>query len=163
MPVWNNRFFDSHFSKERMKYYLYSLPAFCCLILAVPAAFDSPPPVGSITKLVLYDADSDAVITAFDPLLSGHAIDTALYGDNFSIVAEWVPIVSGFARTTTFGNANRFDSWGTALEIATAGHVFQVLVTNSVGLATDQYLRGGDLDIQEGEVRLGFNIFRILN
>lgn len=82
---------------------------------------------------------------------------------NLSVVAEWVPIISGFSRTTTFGNANRFDSWGAALEIATAGHVFQVMVTNSVGLATDQYLRGGDLDIQEGDVRLGFNIFRILN
>lgn len=82
---------------------------------------------------------------------------------NFSLVAEWVPIVSGFSRTTTFGNANRFDSWGTAFEIATGGHVFQILFTNSVGLATDQYLRGGDLDIQEGDIRLGFNIFRILN
>ena len=82
---------------------------------------------------------------------------------NFSVVAEWVPIVAGFSRTTTFGNANRFDAWGTAFEIAVGGHVFQILVTNSVGLTTDQYLRGGDLDLQEGEVRLGFNIFRILN
>lgn len=82
---------------------------------------------------------------------------------NFSIVAEWVPIFSGFSRTTTFGNVNRFDSWGTAFEIAVGGHVFQILVTNSVGIATDQYLRGGDLDIQDGDTRLGFNIFRILN
>ena len=82
---------------------------------------------------------------------------------NFSITAEWVPIVSGFTRTATFGNQNRFDSWGAGLEIATGGHVFQILLSNSVGLTTDQYLRGGDLDIQEGDVRLGFNIFRILN
>ena len=85
------------------------------------------------------------------------------FSGNFSIVGEWVPIVSGFTRTLTFGNENRFDSWGTALEIAVGGHVFQIMLTNSVGIATDQYLRGGDLDIQEGDVRLGFNIFRILN
>lgn len=81
---------------------------------------------------------------------------------NVSLVAEWVPIVSGYARTLTFGNVNRFDSWGGGLEISIGGHVFQVVVTNSVGLATDQYLRGGDLDIESGDVRLGFNIFRLL-
>ena len=80
-----------------------------------------------------------------------------------SLVGEWVPIVSGFTRTFTFGNDIRFDSWGGGLEIATAGHVFQVVVTNSVGLTSDQYLRGGDLDLFEGDMRLGFNIFRVLN
>jgi hypothetical protein len=37
------------------------------------------------------------------------------------------------------------------------------VVTNSVGLTSDQYLRGGDLDLSEGDMRLGFNIFRVLN
>ena len=98
-----------------------------------------------------------------DPLLTIGLGGRWRFYRNFSVVAEWVPIVSGFVRTQTFGNQNRFDSWGAALEIATGGHVFQILITNSVGLATDQYLRGGDLDIQEGDTRLGFNIFRILN
>lgn len=80
-----------------------------------------------------------------------------------SLVGEWVPIVGGYTQTTTFGNDNRFDSWAGGLEIATAGHVFQVLVGNSVGIATDQYLRGGDLDVREPDFRLGFNIFRVLN
>ena len=80
-----------------------------------------------------------------------------------SVIGEWVPIVSGFTRTITFGNDIRFDSWGGGLEIATAGHVFQIVVTNSVGITSDQYLRGGDLDLFEGEMRLGFNIFRVLN
>lgn len=81
---------------------------------------------------------------------------------NVSFVAEWVPIVGGYARTSTFGNVNRFDSWGGGLEISLGGHVFQIVVTNSVGLATDQYMRGGDLDIEKGDVRVGFNIFRLL-
>ncbi len=80
-----------------------------------------------------------------------------------SIIGEWVPIVSGFNRALVFGNDVRFDSWGGGLEIATAGHVFQIIVTNSVGLTSDQYLRGGDLDLFEGDMRLGFNIFRVLN
>ena len=80
-----------------------------------------------------------------------------------SAIGEWAPIVSGFTRTLTFGNDIRFDSWGGGLEIATAGHVFQIILTNSVGLTSDQYLRGGDLDLFEGEMRLGFNIFRVLN
>ncbi|QXD16766.1 hypothetical protein GQ464_007460 [Rhodocaloribacter litoris] len=81
---------------------------------------------------------------------------------NLSLLAEWTPILSGYTRTTTFGNDNRFDSWGGGLEIATAGHIFQIVVTNSVGIATDQYLNGGDLDLRDGDVRLGFNIYRIL-
>lgn len=84
------------------------------------------------------------------------------FHQNLSFVAEWVPIVTGYARTSTFGNVNRFDSWGGGLEIAVGGHVFQIVLTNSVGLATDQYLRGGDLDIEDRDVRLGFNIFRLL-
>jgi hypothetical protein len=81
---------------------------------------------------------------------------------SFALVGEWVPIVSGYARTNTFGNDNRFDSWAGGIEIATPGHVFQIVVSNSVGLATDQYLRGGDLDLRDAEMRLGFNIFRVL-
>lgn len=85
---------------------------------------------------------------------------------NLALVGEWVPIVSGYTRTQTFGNDIRFDTWGGGLEIGTAGHVFQIVLSNSAGLTTDQYLRGGDLDIRDaldGDLRLGFNIFRILN
>jgi len=85
---------------------------------------------------------------------------------NITIFGEWVPILSGYVRTRTLGNLNRFDSWGAGLEITTGGHVFQIVVSNSAGIATDQYLRGGDLDVRDvldGEFRLGFNIFRVLN
>lgn len=80
-----------------------------------------------------------------------------------SLVGEWVPIVAGYTLTSTYGNFNRFDSWGGGIEITTSGHVFQIVLANSVGLATDHYMRGGDLDVTKGDVRLGFNIFRILN
>jgi len=79
---------------------------------------------------------------------------------------EWVPIVSGYTLTDTFGNFNRFDSWGTGFEVATGGHSFQIVLSNSVGLASDQYFGGGDLDPTDffnGDIRLGFNIYRVLN
>jgi hypothetical protein len=102
-----------------------------------------------------------------DPLLTiglgGRWTFVQLARTRFSIVGEWVPIVSGFTRTTTFGNDIRFDTWGGGVEISVGGHVFQIIVSNSVGLTSDQYLRGGDLDIADGEMRLGFNIFRVLN
>jgi mono/diheme cytochrome c family protein len=82
---------------------------------------------------------------------------------NLSLIGEWTPILTGYTRTRTFGNENRFDSWGGGLEIATGGHIFQIVVSNSVGIATDQYLNGGDLDVRDGDMRLGFNIYRILN
>jgi hypothetical protein len=81
---------------------------------------------------------------------------------HLALIAEWVPIASGYVRTTTFGNDIRFDSWGGGLEIRTTAHVFQIVLSNTVGLTSDQYLRGGDLDITEPDVRLGFNIHRIL-
>ncbi len=101
-----------------------------------------------------------------DPLLTLGLGARWRFGRNLSLVAEWVPIVSGYVRTTTFGNDIRFDTWGGGLEITTGRHVFQIVVGNSVGLTSDQYLRGGDLDVRrffDGDVRLGFNIFRILN
>ncbi len=84
------------------------------------------------------------------------------FHQNLSLLAEWVPILAGYERTTTFVNQNRFDSFGGGFEIAVGGHVFQIVVTNSVGLTTDQYMRGGDLDIAKPDLRLGFNIFRLL-
>lgn len=85
---------------------------------------------------------------------------------NVSIFGEWVPILSGYVRTRTFGNLNRFDSWGGGVQITTSGHVFQIVFSNSAGVTTNQSLRGGDLDVRnvlDGEFRLGFNIFRVLN
>ena len=40
-------------------------------------------------------------------------------------------------------------------------HVFQVYLTNSEGISTDQSMNGGDLDIRDGDMRVGFAIYRI--
>jgi len=106
-------------------------------------------------------------VSGEDPLLTvglgGRWVFKQMARTRFSLVGEWVPIVSGYTRSSTFGNDVRFDSWGGGVEISVGGHVFQVVVSNSVGLTSDQYLRGGDLDLADGDMRLGFNIFRILD
>lgn len=105
----------------------------------------------------------DETLDDEDPLITMGLGGRWRFTRTLSIVGEWVPIVSGYTRTLIFGNDIRFDSWGGGLEIATAGHVFQIVLTNSVGLTSDQYLRGGDLDVFEDGPRLGFNIFRTFN
>ncbi len=70
----------------------------------------------------------------------------------FSLTGEWIPVVSGYSTG--------HDSWGLGLDWEVGGHAFQVVVTNSLGLTTDQFIPGGDLRFSDSEVRIGFSIFR---
>jgi hypothetical protein len=74
--------------------------------------------------------------------------------DEFSLIVEWAPSLAGYN--------NLYSSWGFGVEKKIGGHVFQVFVTNSIGLLATQYLPGGDLKLGDGDFRVGFNIFRIL-
>ena len=109
---------------------------------------------------ILFNADPS--VSGEDPLITLGLGGRVHLWKSLSLVADWVPIVSGYTLTTTFGEFNRFDAYGVGLEIFVGGHVFQIVLTNSAGLATDQYMRGGDLDPENLDLRLGFNIFRIL-
>jgi hypothetical protein len=72
--------------------------------------------------------------------------------DDFSLIAEWVPPLAGYE--------DFYSGWGFGVEKKIGGHVFQLFVTDSVGLIASQYLPGGDLRLGDGDFRLGFNIFR---
>ncbi len=115
--------------------------------------------LGVVPGVLVNPAES---VEGEDPLVTVGLATEWNFHQNLSLVAEWAAILAGYTRTATFGNDIRFDSWGAGLQIATAGHVFQIVVSNSVGLTADQYLRGGDLDIRDGHMRLGFNIFRVI-
>jgi hypothetical protein len=82
----------------------------------------------------------------------------ALLFDDFSIIAEWVPVLAGYK--------DYINGWGLGVEKKIGGHVFQVFISNCYGLSAPQYLIGGDLGQFEtgffDQFRLGFNIFRIL-
>ncbi|MEW5900095.1 MAG: DUF5777 family beta-barrel protein, partial [Acidobacteriota bacterium] len=72
--------------------------------------------------------------------------------DDLSLIAEWVPVLAGYKDLV--------DSWGLGIEKKIGGHVFQVFITNSLGMTASQFLPGGDLLLSDGDFRFGFNIFR---
>jgi hypothetical protein len=67
----------------------------------------------------------------------------------FSVIGEWLPVLAGHRAEA--------NGWGFGLEDKIGGHVFQVFLTNSLGITSDRFIPGGDL--RKG-VRIGFNIFR---
>lgn len=73
--------------------------------------------------------------------------------DNLSLVAEWIPVLSGYKEKSK--------GWGAGLEWKIGGHVFQIFALNSFGLPTAQYLPGGDFSLSESDFRFGFSIFRL--
>jgi hypothetical protein len=81
--------------------------------------------------------------------------------EKVALVGEWTPVLAGPSRI----RSSRYHTWAAGVELTTAGHVFQIVMSNGLGLTTDQYLRGGTLNgnVLDGNVRLGFNIFRILD
>jgi Membrane bound beta barrel domain (DUF5777) len=73
-------------------------------------------------------------------------------GSRYALTGEWIVQTSGVQAP--------FQSASLGFSVATAHHVFQLLVTNTQGHHTDLYVPGGDLDARDGEFRLGFNISR---
>lgn len=73
--------------------------------------------------------------------------------DRFSLSAEYLPVFSG--RFT--GTVNSF---GTALNIDTGGHIFQLFFTTSQ-FHNEQFIMANNRDrFEKGELRFGFNIHR---
>ena len=72
--------------------------------------------------------------------------------NEFSIIAEWVPALTGYKEIES--------GWGLGIEARIGGHVFQVFVNNALGLTPAQVLPGGDLRLGDFDFRIGFNIFR---
>ena len=68
------------------------------------------PLVGSVTKLVLYDANANAPIATFDPLNGGAVIDVNTYGTSFSIVAEVTGAVGSIKFALDGNESHRVES-----------------------------------------------------
>lgn len=73
-------------------------------------------------------------------------------GKEISLLFEIIPVLAGYHAKVT--------GWGLGIEKKIGGHVFQIYVLNSVGITGPQYLPGGDLCLNDGDFRFGFNIFR---
>ena len=69
-----------------------------------------------------------------------------------SLSAEWIGQTAGVKAP--------YQSFSLAWGVATARHAFTLLATNTQGAHTDLVAPGGDLDVEKGYFRLGFNISR---
>ncbi len=72
----------------------------------------------------------------------------------WSVLVEWNPTVTGWRSShnpLSFG-----------IELETGGHFFKIILTNSYLLNPSQFLTGADIDFNDTEWRIGFNITRLL-
>jgi len=73
-------------------------------------------------------------------------------GPRYALTGEWIVQASGVEAP--------FQSASLGFSMATARHVFHLILTNTQGHHTALYAPGGDLDARDGRFRLGFNISR---
>ena len=101
-----------------------------------------------------------------DPLTAIGIAGRIMLTETWSVIGDVAPIVSGFSSLRSaysfYDDYNRFDAWTLGIERNIGVHVFQLFVTNTEGIATDRYLNGGDLDIGNGDMRLGFVIYSVI-
>lgn len=64
-------------------------------------------------------------------------------------------------RLNDYSTEKFYNSLGVGLEIETGGHVFQVHLTNSFGLAENQFLTRTNTQWNDAGIRLGFNVSRV--
>lgn len=72
-----------------------------------------------------------------------------------AVTFEYMARVNEFSRTSDY-----YDSMGIGLDIETGGHVFQVHLTNSLGITENQYITKTTDSWAKSGMRLGFNISR---
>lgn len=72
-----------------------------------------------------------------------------------AVTFEYMARVNKFSRSETY-----YDSMGIGLDIETGGHVFQVHLTNSLGITENQFITKTTDSWAKGGMRLGFNISR---
>lgn len=76
------------------------------------------------------------------------------FSDVFSLLGEWI-----FSEERP---GMEYDSGSFGVEIETRGHFFKLLVTNQPRMNPTQYLGGAPNPFEMDELRLGFNITRLL-
>jgi len=64
-------------------------------------------------------------------------------------------------RATGYTRTKYYDTLGVGWEVETGGHVFQMFLTNSMGLAEPQFLLRTNNKWSDAGIRLGFNISRV--
>lgn len=100
-----------------------------------------------------------------DPMVSLGLGGRVRVADGFALFGQVTPVLSGFPGVQPiyglYDTVKRYDTWSVGVEANVSVHVFQIFLTNSQGIAMDDYLTGGDIDLTKGDVRLGFTIFSV--
>ncbi len=87
----------------------------------------------------------------------------------FITAAARMKLVARFALTAEYSYAlneytvgeDCFDSLGIEIDIETGGHVFQVHLTNSLGITENQFLPFTTTTWSDSGMRIGFNVSRV--
>ena len=66
-------------------------------------------------------------------------------------------------RYKSYTEQTYYNSMGIGWDIETGGHVFQMFVTNSIGIVEPQFIPQTNTSWQNGGIRIGFNISRAFN
>ncbi len=77
-----------------------------------------------------------------------------------SINAEYFQVMRPFYNFDSFNETN---SLSVGFDIETGGHVFQILLTNSVGMIEKGFIAETTNQWNDGGIRLGFNISRVFS
>jgi hypothetical protein len=74
--------------------------------------------------------------------------------DVFNVLAEWNPTITGWR--------GEYNPVSFGIELETGGHFFKVILSNSDLLNPTQFLAGAPDAFNDGKLRIGFNITRVL-
>jgi uncharacterized beta barrel domain-containing protein DUF5777 len=95
-----------------------------------------------------------------DSQVSDHSGGTVAMGGGLEWSLKPRLALTGEVVAQTSGIRAPYQSASIGISMGTARHVFHLILTNTRGLQTDQYVTGGDLDARNNQYRLGFNISR---
>lgn len=65
-----------------------------------------------------------------------------------------------YYRVSTNGNTKNYNSIGFGIDIETGGHVFQLVMTNTLGLTERAFITETGEQFFDGGIHLGFNVTR---
>jgi len=88
--------------------------------------------------------------------------------NSFTIGAYWQNYIGTMwslfveTNTTVTGYRGQYNALLAGIELETGGHFFKIFVGNNAALNPSQFLAGSDLKFSGNNLRLGFNITRIL-
>ena len=136
--------------------------------MPITRQFGSKLSLGVIPGVLL---NGNVQVTNEDALVTLGVIGKYWFNRKYGLYAEFVPILSGDQTADVVGGRTIqsdgsmvfYDTFTAGVEIFVGGHVFHVFLSNSGGNTTNQYMSGGNLDFADGDFRLGFNIYRMLN